>query len=534
MIGRAIENWLINTNERNYQLPFCQILLKKGHNILYVSKHRPLEQGKDIISVDNNGKKIAYQLKTGNIGISYWRRIHGEIVDLVSLPVKHPSIGKKVNHNSFLVTNGEISDEVRTRISDFNDDNIAKNRKWSYLDVITKNSLLQDFVDAQGEFIPKEPKDFELYLNFFLADGTDFLKKEKFFKLFNESVFTSINNMKSNLINAIGSSLILCSYSLKNFQDKQNHYALFEAWIILSALINRFASINNLKEKYWLESYKLAFEEAILILEELKKDVLSRKNFLEGDRLGDGDIVYKTRISIILGVLAALELFRCKNDKKYPADQRISKLILDNLSNMWFWGESALPYFFYIIKYLELNKESFKAKELLQEYFIKLVENNSPDSNEGFANPYINHVELLKHELNLRHLNDDSESTFEHFDYRNFAGSSFILESIIQMIVRRDMKELLETHWKKISHITFREFKPDKIEDLFLWRVENGTNISNFPNKTQSWDKLREGANDIDNIPDMFKKQLDIVSFFILVCPHRANTFFIKLIDLNY
>ncbi len=126
MIERAIENWLINTNERNYQLPFCQILLKKGHNILYVSKHRPLEQGKDIISVDNNGKKIAYQLKTGNIGISYWRRIQGEIVDLVSLPVKHPSIGKKVNHNSFLVTNGEISDEVRTRISDFNDDNIAK------------------------------------------------------------------------------------------------------------------------------------------------------------------------------------------------------------------------------------------------------------------------------------------------------------------------------------------------------------------------------------------------------------------------
>ncbi len=45
MIERAIENWLINAIESNYQLPFCQVLLKKGHRIVYVSSHGQMEQG---------------------------------------------------------------------------------------------------------------------------------------------------------------------------------------------------------------------------------------------------------------------------------------------------------------------------------------------------------------------------------------------------------------------------------------------------------------------------------------------------------
>ena len=65
MIERAIENWLTKTNERNYQAAFCQVLMHKGHRVLYSSSHGPMEQGKDIITVapDGDGDYHAYQTR---------------------------------------------------------------------------------------------------------------------------------------------------------------------------------------------------------------------------------------------------------------------------------------------------------------------------------------------------------------------------------------------------------------------------------------------------------------------------------------
>lgn len=55
-IARAIENWLTDTKERDYQAPYCQVLSHQGHKILYNSRYGPLEAGKDIVTVDTNGK----------------------------------------------------------------------------------------------------------------------------------------------------------------------------------------------------------------------------------------------------------------------------------------------------------------------------------------------------------------------------------------------------------------------------------------------------------------------------------------------
>ncbi len=43
MIERAIENWLIKTNERNYQAAFCQVLMHQGYRVLHSSVHGPME-----------------------------------------------------------------------------------------------------------------------------------------------------------------------------------------------------------------------------------------------------------------------------------------------------------------------------------------------------------------------------------------------------------------------------------------------------------------------------------------------------------
>jgi len=146
MIERAIENWLISTNERNYQIPFCQVLLQQGFKILDISSHRPMEQGKDIIALDENGNSVAYQLKTGKIDIPVWRSIRGEVEELIQLPIVHPSVDTTNVHKAYLVTNGSITDEVRHQIDLMNRDNVQKQRNYSYLEYIDFQGLLKCFL----------------------------------------------------------------------------------------------------------------------------------------------------------------------------------------------------------------------------------------------------------------------------------------------------------------------------------------------------------------------------------------------------
>lgn len=150
VIERAIENWLTKTNERNYQAAFCQVLMHQGHRVLHSSSHGPMEQGKDVITIGPDGECHAYQTKTGNIGLTEWRGIAGEIQELIELPVDYPGVDKSRLHKAYLVTNGSISDPVRIQINDRNEDNLRRGRQYAHLEVIGGDSLLKSFVDAQG------------------------------------------------------------------------------------------------------------------------------------------------------------------------------------------------------------------------------------------------------------------------------------------------------------------------------------------------------------------------------------------------
>ena len=458
MIERAIENWLINTNERNYQVPFCQVLLSKGHKIIYISSHRPMEQGKDIITLDKDGECCGYQLKTGDIDLKKWREILGEIRELMELPVVHPSVDKSKVHKAFLVTNGEITDEVRIQIDQMNEDNQRKGRQYSYLDVINGKRLLKEFIDAQGGFIPKELEDFDLFLKLFLADGADFLPKEKYFKFLNKVIFKQIHGQRANAANAISSSIILVAYALHPYQIKENSYALFEAWTILAGSIVRYAKKTGLGKEDWLDSYNLAFGEMIRNLSILKEEMLQREDFLEGDWRGDGGLVYRARATIVLGGVAALEIHRFHSEKGYVTDERVLKRIRENIRLLWLWGESAFPYLFSVIKYLEISNERVLAQSFLNGLFVGIMRENAWDKEDGLSNPYYA-------------INDIFEALFgisaQTIDLKEFSGTSYMLRIFIHMQARRNQRQILQDNWRKLSRINLHEFRIQKYRRHF-------------------------------------------------------------------
>ena len=522
MIERAIENWLTSTNERNFQAPFCQVLLRQGHRILYVSPHRSLEQGKDIITLDDGGKCCAYQLKTGNIDIKKWREISGEVKELIELPVVHPSVDKSKIHKSFLVMNGDITDEVRLQIDQINEDNQRKGRNYSYLDVITGKTLLKDFIDAQGDFIPTELADFGLFLKLFLADGTDFLPKEQFFEFLNKICFSNVQGAKSHSISAVSSSIILAAYSLNPYQLKENHYALFEAWTSLAACILRFAQKTGMKEKDWIESYNIAMSEAIRNLSSLKEEMLARIDFLEGDWRGDGALVYKIRATIVLGALATLEIHQYTEDKGYSRDGRVLNLIMKNIDTMFSWGDSAFPFLFAIIQYLELCGELATAISIFTKFFLPIMDKSGPKRELGFPNVYFSPSDVIEALTGIEG---------KALNFSDFRGSSYVLGPMVMMLARRDHRKILGDNWRKITYIQLNEFRPDNAEDIFAWRVEEGLNYSEFPKRTQSWAELKKDASYLDKVPDLYRNHLSLLRFFTLVCPHRATNLVISLLD---
>jgi hypothetical protein len=521
MIERAIENWLINTNERNYQAPFCQVLLSQGHKIIYVSSHRPMEQGKDIITIDKDGGGCAYQLNTGDTDLKKWREMLGEVKELMELPIVHPSVDKSKLHKAFLVSNGEITDEVRIQIDQMNDDNQRKGRQYSYLDVIYGKRLLKEFIDAQGGFIPKELEDFDLFLKLFLADGTDFLPKEKYFEFLNQVILREVRGQRANAANAISSSIILVAYALHPYQVKENSYTLFEAWVSLAGSIIRYAQKNGLGNDDWLDSYILAFGEIIRNLSILKEEILQKEDFLEGDWRGDGGLVYRARATIVLGAVAALEIHRFHSEKGYVTDERVLKRIRENMGLLWLWGESALPYLFTIIKYLEISNERVLAQSFLNGLFTGIITENAWGKEDGLPNPYYA-------------INDLFEALFgistQTIELKEFSGTSYMLWILILMQARRNQRQILEDNWRKLSRINLHEFRISNPEDFFSWRTE-GINHSEFPRQTQSWAELKKEAVNFEGTPPLFTERLDLLRFFILACPHRATKLIIGLLD---
>lgn len=512
MIERVIENWLINTNERNYQIPFCQVLISQGHEILSISTHGRLEFGKDIISRDQSGTIHCYQLKTGNITLGVWNKIYSQINDLINMPCDYPGVDKKIPHVSHLVTNGIIKEDVSQRVDKLN----STKTNFSKLEIIDLNQLLPQFIDAQGKFMPKDLKNFQEFLTLFLFNGKNFFPKEQFFNFLFTSIFKEYK-VGADKRNSIISSLLITSYCLNNFQKENNHFAKFEAWATLKSAIYHYSIKYSLTDKCIDKSLELIDFEIKNSLKELEDEFLSRKNYLEGGLLGDGKEVYNARLTIMLGTLALKEVFVEQEKSK-----ELVEIIRRELPKIYVWGESAVPYIFMIIKFLEKNDEDVLSQKLLTSVLNAFILANSPRKSGGLLYPYYSPEECLLHVFGM------SPETIRI----STSGSAYFINDLIEMCVRRNLKKYLQSRWRLITHIQNNVFIPKSSEDYFYFLNKGGANNSYFQNQTEKWADLVSKSKK-SSLPSELLEFKSFFPEFILIFPHRANSGFLKEIDLS-
>jgi hypothetical protein len=520
VIERVVENWLTSANERQYQIPFCQLLAAEGETILYISSHGQMEQGKDVISKGADGTIHAYQLKCGNLALSDWRKYQPEIHELVVYPIEHPSIGRRRSHKPYLVTNGKVSDTVINSIR-------SSNKVWSRmgakpLALVGGQELIRRFVKAHGTFLPNDVKDFTKFLELIVDSGVSELDKSRF-AAFLESILPLSKSKRASprdVQRSITSAILLATYVIQNCQRVENHWAIFEAWTLVAAYTAAVAGRNGTPQVWWGPSFDLCILGATRALEDLADECASnQRKFTQGNPFTDGHF-YRARITLLVGLLGAATLAASIRKEVWKHREFVRQFLSSYLQKVQFWGESATPYLMLASLASEKHGNHVASEGLIVQLIRTLADMNG-SKGRGLPNPYYAPEAALRINYGLDEMNNEI-----------FAGHSYTLEPMIQFLARRWLRRHLSMLWERVTGLHFAEFKVKDEWQQFRWRAEEGSLVTTMPRTPQSWKELlAESESTPKFAPTCFRRKPEFSLYFALVYPHRFTTDLLATIE---
>jgi hypothetical protein len=520
VIERVVENWLTSANERQFQIPFCQLLAAEGETVLHISAHGQMEQGKDVISRGVGGSVHAYQLKNGNLKQSDWRKYEPEIHELVVYPIDHPSVGKHKPHKPFLVTNGRVADTVLNSIH-------SMNVKWrgmhaKPLTLIAGKELVKRFVRAHGQFLPKEPKDFTKFLELIVDSGVNQFDKHRFAK-FLESVLplsTPTRASARDVQRSVASAVLFTTYIVQGCQRVQNQWGVFEAWTVMAAYAAAVGGRNKTPEAWWGASFDLCVLAAARALDDLVEECTKNdRKFTQGDPFTDGTF-YGARITLLAGLLGAATLSSAIRKDAWKHREFVRKFLSDYLPKIQLWGESAIPYLMLAGLAAEKHGNHVVSEGLVVQLVRTLADVNG-SKGRGLPNPYYGPEAALRINLGFDDLNNEV-----------FAGHAYTLEPMVQFLARRWLRRHLSMLWDKVTGVHFAKFAVKEEWENFVWRSDSGSLVTTMPRAPESWKQLLDESEASPKfIPVCFRRKPEFSLYFSLTYPHRFTTDLLATIE---
>lgn len=522
MLGRIIDNWLTSVNERQYQLPFCQVLAAEGETILYVSTHGPFEKGKDIITRTATGEIRAYQLKAGDIGLSVWRNIYGEIVNLVELAIELPGATPITEFVPYLVTNGELTDpaleQVRAANVTWQDRRIDKR-----LRVVQKGELLERFRASHGSYLPHELADFRTFLELILRDGAAPADKKRAAQVIEHALPQDVQHENAlNLGRAAASIVLLAAYITGPALAASNHSCVFEYWVLAGAYILYLAEKSDKAEWDCQVSFELCESAAEAALRALAEECAQRSHLVEGFPLIDGH-TYRARVAILVGLLSAWDLWLRIQRKGRDKAEFVWAFLSGRLKEAAIWGESAVPHLFLASLVAEQNGKPHLAEGLAIQLIREISSANGASSKgRGVCNPYYSAEEAMRLNCGLDPLNPEQ-----------FVGATYSVASLVDFLARRGRRQALAGLWFGLTRMSLDTYMPASSAEWFRWKSSDGVLNSDLPGEPQSWEALRTNAEtrSLDGLPPALVKRPAFAVWFILVYPHRFTPASAKLIE---
>ena len=529
MLERVTENWLDKASERSFQQPYCYMLSAEGHTIIHLTRHCGMEMGKDIITVAPDGTPCAFQLKAGNISLAKWRtEVSPQIDDLVIGQINHPSVDNSKHHRSYLVTNGNIVEEVSRAIDDRNRTWANQNQPYLRLNTIVRGELLEKAKGLGDNLWPTELTDIKTLLEMFLESGQGVLPKEKLASLF-ESTFplkppdNKKIPSKKHCERVIASAAILCAIATSSFSKENNHVAEIEAWILYISYVLALAERWGLSAKAYENEFEIVTQSIYNSLANLCDEIKEREYLIEGNPLADS-YVYKVRVTWLLGLMSVYALWRgSKEESKNEVDDFLREFCKEKRIQLDLWGEAAMPQWLAFLWYFRKINGTKEQDDVLDVLISAMCELNGPKGRRPLANPYYEAEDILPHILGVA-----EEPLMD-----SFRGQSYTLEGLVHLFVRRNWKQRMKFLWPGVTRLMYLSFEPENFRDFYRWRNKEGKNWIVSPQPTQEWEELRELASESDGacIPPSIKNHPILLLLFLCVYPHRMNAEILRWLD---
>lgn len=523
MLERVIENWLVNATERQYQIPFCQLLSAEGETVIYVSTHGPLELGIDVLTLDTNGFPKAYQLKMGNVALGEWRQYLGEVVQLVESHPSTPALPKNSpQHQPFLVTNGVFRDTVLNAIRQQNESWV--NRSYKPLIPVSKDELLARFRVAHAQYFPNEVDDLNTFFQLYASRGEDTIHKPVLCR-FVENILPFKNETLSDMDmqRACASLVLVITYLVQKKLDRQNHWACFEAWTIAGASILALAARTSIDKKFWEYSFSLCDQQALQSLQNLAEECQNNNTGLtQGSPFSDG-AVYAPRIAILNGLMSVLKL---RQILRRDVPDRFSRYADEFVDKHWnkgkIWGESGAP----MVVFTALSLEASGKQSLAEAIVINLMDSICLVNRKGaggLPNVYWSAQAALRLSLGL-----------DQQPMEDFEQSSYILESLVHFLARRWRRVALRARWEALTHLHYVTPLIAAGHEWLLWNAPSSTLDTRSPSQPQSWAALIEHSEGLqeNSFPPLLKSRPEFLLFFLTVYPHRFQPISMKIMDI--
>ena len=519
MKEKLVEEWLIRARERGgIDQAYGQWLISQGHQILWLG-HSRTEFGKDIVSVDRDGRFHAFQTKDEDIDLKELRRINDQITELVEIPIVHPRVPQGSSHFAHLVTSGLFKEEAIARIRAMNESWAVKERP--IVEIIGRNDLIPCFVGMSDVFWPEKPADIRDFFSFYLADGHGDFDPKKFSAVLRGllPITDEPPRRKAQRLAAVG---LLSNYLLNPFERERDHWSLFRGWTMVAAHQAWFANRCELSQSDWKPSFNLAKEAAKGQLVALSLECLKPKGFEPPDR--EFDDYTRARNLVLAGVLAITDLVH--SDRKIDDAGRITQRLEMLLKNerVFAWGESAVPALIAIQWYAEKDAMSVDAIPALKAVILAICERNQIHSeDERFPPPQVSPDEVL-----AKLFQEELPKT-----PNRRSPDTWSLEALIDFFARRNHRDFLAGIWREVSRLDMISFEPQPVVDGLLWQASEGHEAVRKLEMEQSWKVLVEAARENRSraLPEILQEDRDFALMFFLAYPHRLSRGLLGLLD---
>lgn len=516
MLKRIIERYLRASSEREYEIPFRQLLWSLGYELLEShTTHHPFEFGKDIraIHADKIPKVRLFQTKSGDISQSDWNEMERQLKLMLVMPINHPNVKPDDPIQAIWVCTGDLTPSVAPIMTKFNEEY----EKQGHFPVEVWNiNTLVDLFESQFFNVNICPDEIVLDVISLLAS-------------FNNSRFDSnkLEDILSKMINddlklqkprkiqqALATAEIIVYYVIGRAYDIGDPYSAIETLEIAILYMwqagRRFDFQYNILES--IQGFKFLLVGVIDDLLEDVHDLIQKEHglFLGKDGLA-AVMLYPHRTFELLGYIG----FRAWIADIEGDKERFDKCVddIENIINnnpaachpIWERAQEDILLTAFIL--WKAGKIQLASKWLREtaKWVAEIYTNHG-----GLVRPSAPSIEVIKQLLGI-HLS---------FTEVQPINTSYLCLTILELCYWFNLPDVYETFWEQTKSVRCIEFQFDSEESIYEDELTGIRNQVIPPNKWSeftTWYYDRYYLND----PTFFRQSID---------NHLANNLWILLV----